>query len=81
MTNTGRRTTPGPTQRNDDDGTTGNTGGPVVTVPRPTATVPDPVVQFPVITIPTFPDITTPRVTAPPVTVDDSPPTTRRDRG
>jgi penicillin-binding protein 1A len=87
VTDTGRRTTTVPTQRNNDDNgntaTTGNTGGPVVTVPRPTATLPDPITQIPVITIPTFPDITTPRVTTPPIVIDnnDSPPTTRRNRG
>lgn len=54
----------------------------VVTVPRTTATVPDPVIpQIPVITVPPFPDITTPRVTSPPVVIDDTPPTTRRNRG
>jgi len=58
---------------------------PVATVPRPTATVPPPVVpQVPVITVPSFPDVTTPRVTTPPIIIDDdddSPPTTRRNRG
>jgi membrane peptidoglycan carboxypeptidase len=82
VTDTGRRTTTGPTQqvqRNNDDG---NANEPVVTVPRPSATVPQPVVpQVPVITIPVFPDVTTPRVTSPPVIIDDSPPTTRRNRG
>lgn len=61
-----------------------NDDGSVVTVPRPTATVPQPVIpQQPVITIPVFPDITTPRITTPPVVInnDDSPPTTRRNRG
>ena len=91
VTNSGRSTSPGPTQRTFSDtgnngGNTGNNGGPVVTVPRPSATLPDPVVpQVPVITVPSFPDITTPRITAPPVVVDDddddSPPTTRRNRG
>ena len=82
VTDTGRRTTPLPNQRTTDDN--GNAIGPTVTAPRPNATLPDPVVpQIPVITIPAFPDITTPRVTTPPVTVDDddSPPTTRRNRG
>ena len=81
VTDTGRRTT-APTQqvqRNNDDG---NPNEPVVTVPRPSATVPQPVVpQVPVITIPVFPDVTTPRITTPPVIIDDSPPTTRRNRG
>jgi hypothetical protein len=80
VTDTGRRITPLPGQPN-DGGANGNPGGPVVTTPRPTASVPDPVVQFPVITIPSFPEVTTPRVTSPPATVDPSPPTTRRNRG
>ena len=82
VTDTGRRTTPLPNQSTTD--ANGNPTGPTVTVPRPSATLPDPVgPQIPVITIPAFPDITTPRVTTPPVTVDDddSPPTTRRNRG
>ena len=63
--------------RNDDT--------PTITVPRPSATIPEPVIQIPVVTVPSFPDITSPRVTSPPVVVDDddddSPPTTRRNRG
>ena len=62
-----------------------NGGGndtPVVTVPRPVATIPDvPTPQIPVITVPAFPDVTTPRVVVPPPNVGDVTPTTRRNRG
>ena len=81
VTDTGRRVTPAPNQRTNDNN--GGDDSTTVTVPRPQATVPL-VPQVPVITIPAFPDITTPRVTTPPVVVDDdddSPPTTRRNRG
>ncbi|HJV08220.1 MAG TPA: transglycosylase domain-containing protein [Acidimicrobiales bacterium] len=90
VTDTGRRTTTGSTQPNDNNnnGNNGNNNnpnnnnGPVVTAPR--ATIPDPVLP-PVVTIPPFPDITTPpRVTVPPIVIpddDDTTVTTRRNRG
>jgi membrane peptidoglycan carboxypeptidase len=70
-----------PTTNNNNTGNNNN-NVPAPTVPRaPVATVPDPVVpQVPVVTIPTFPDITVPRVVIPPV-VEDTTPTTRRNRG
>lgn len=65
------------------EGPVTNNDTPANTVPRPVATVPQPVFpQVPIVTIPPFPDITTPRITTPPVVRDDdSTPTTRRNRG
>jgi penicillin-binding protein 1A len=60
-----------------------NNNAPAPTVPRaPVITVPDPVVpQVPVVTVPSFPDVTVPRGVFVPPVVEDTTPTTRRNRG
>jgi len=82
VTNSGGRNF-NPGNSGDDGGRTnpaGNDDGPTATVPRgPVATIPNQP-QIPVVTVPAFPDITVPRVTVPPV-VNDTTPTTRRNRG